>query len=164
MTLLKDFRYKTSMNFMETAELKQIGKHLCRLNIPSPGEVPPPGCYLTWGWKCVKCNGGWSYGAEHIIEGAPCKMPEINLTNKSVLDNTPVKEVGFNYPAKELGKLGQTKEHTISHLTLDIVGHCTSCGSPIYGTHRVLAGEKMVVQRSCACSSNKTLSDTMYTK
>jgi len=34
---------------------------------------------------------------------------------------------------------------------LSVVGHCLTCGAPIYGKSRVAPGESAEVQRSCMC-------------
>lgn len=59
---------------------------------------------------------------------------------KSVLDNVPVKEDGFE---KFAGKL-----------LMGIVGHCPSCGGPIYG-HAVTGEEKPSVRYSCDCKDRR---------
>lgn len=60
---------------------------------------------------------------------------------KSILDDTPIVD--------EIG------EHLRSPLAkthpLEIVGHCPSCGAPVYGTKYLSAGAEPVCKHSCQC-------------
>lgn len=77
---------------------------------------------------------------------------------KSILDGMEVKEHGFS--------LGKTCGASCKTEKLTVVGHCPTCGSPIYGPRSVTADETVVAKHSCACqqSFNKTFAATVHTK
>ncbi len=64
---------------------------------------------------------------------------------KSILDGIEVEDNAFplrkNLPGEKSIPL------------LSVVGHCPSCGSPVYGDKYVVSGEVPRVTRSCACQA-----------
>ncbi len=65
---------------------------------------------------------------------------------KSILDGIEVEDSAF--PLRK-----NLPEQQPSILLLAVVGHCPSCGSPVYGDKYVVAGETPRVTRSCACQA-----------
>ena len=77
---------------------------------------------------------------------------------KSVLDNVPVVEKGDVPQGSKVKSTGTA---------LRIVGHCPTCGAPIYGTqdiYYVQGGPDPIVKHSCQCYQKKTISEAMQTK
>ena len=65
--------------------------------------------------------------------------------SKSVLDNMKTKEQGFPLSVKERPPQEPPERK------LETVGHCPSCGAPVYGYRKVALGEEPVVRYSCQC-------------
>ena len=56
-----------------------------------------------------------------------------------------------------------SKEYSDKKSPMQIVGHCTECGSPIYGYVRLNLGEEPKTERSCSCFA-KEFSKTIHHK
>ncbi len=74
--------------------------------------------------------------------------------SKSILDGIEIKETesykeAFGKRSDIVGPQGEVYEVK----TLSIVGHCTRCGSPIYGRPYVHGDKEIVVRKSCICLS-----------
>ncbi len=66
---------------------------------------------------------------------------------KSVLDNIPVDD--REYYLKDTNKL---PNHKIGERLLSVVGHCPSCGGPIYGPREIAPSTvTAAIRYSCQC-------------
>lgn len=87
--------------------------------------------------------------------------------SKSVLDGFPVKQTGFAGDLDLVQKAVLEAEQpgvfippqggsSISERVekLEIVGHCPSCGAPLYGPKKITIGPPIEIRYSCDCVRN----------
>ncbi len=75
-----------------------------------------------------------------VVSGSFCPQAQ-GLKDKSIMDGMQIKE---NSAYKKLMNKKYTPAYTI-------VGHCTKCGSPSYGSETVGDELAPVAKRSCDC-------------
>jgi len=69
--------------------------------------------------------------------------------DKSVFDGMKTKEMNLVMEAKEGRILPKGGSGTAK--SMDIVGHCPQCGSPIYGPSQAMPDSIITVKHSCPC-------------
>ncbi len=81
----------------------------------------------------------------------------ITKKSKSVLDNVPVNDLGWQI--KEHGCCKEKGE------PLFIVGRCPSCDAPVYGPKTVLSSsdKAIPIRYGCSCRASKGIAGTMRT-
>ena len=114
-------------------------------------------------YPCVNCGvAGRVCNQEEQDMGSMFDGEAPKAKDKSCLDGIEVKDKAYPLRGSCTPVWGQEGPEP-----LGVVGHCPSCGAPIYGNRVLKVNEVPVVSRSCAClpqTQNKTIQDVMQTK
>ena len=57
-----------------------------------------------------------------------------------------------------------TPAYCIPEYLMEVVGHCSQCGNPVYGRKTILSEQHPFVRRTCNCTPSNRFLDTMQTK